>query len=215
MDYIDFFKQGTIKKYKIGSTVDYSDPANRKYFKASTLPGTLTGNQPLKYSDYFIDPAIEEQPTEVKAAINTDYSGFTVTDPITGQKTLTAETPIKIVTARNTNVTTDQLMALVPLFKKNGIPIIVTSSTRSEAKTSNGSTSWHDKGQALDIVPANGDFDGLRTLLQTNPEIRQAMANIGVGYIDETTEEMLAKTGGTGKHFHVGPDNLAIKTFNA
>jgi len=36
------------------------------------------------------------------------------------------------------------------------------------------------------------------------------MQNQGYGILDETTEEMLAKTKGTGAHFHIGRDKSAL-----
>jgi len=66
----------------------------------------------------------------------------------------------------------------------------------------------------MDIVPTNGDFSSLLILLESDPEIRTAMANIGVGYLDETTDKMLNITKGTSKHIHIGPDHSAIAYFN-
>lgn len=37
------------------------------------------------------------------------------------------------------------------------------------------------------------------------------MRDNGYGILDETTAEMLAKTDGTGAHFHIGKDQLAIE----
>lgn len=120
----------------------------------------------------------------------------------------------RILTKRNEKVTKEQLLSLVELFKAKGVPVTVTSLERPGAKTSNKSTSWHATGQAMDIVPTNGDFSSLLMLLESDPEIRMAMANIGVGYLDETTDKMLNITKGTGKHIHIGPDHSAIAYFN-
>lgn len=37
------------------------------------------------------------------------------------------------------------------------------------------------------------------------------MRNKGFGILDETTPEMLSKTGGTGAHFHIGRDKSALE----
>ena len=34
-----------------------------------------------------------------------------------------------------------------------------------------------------------------------------------LGILDERSKEMLAKTGGTGAHFHIGPDGAAVANF--
>ncbi len=115
---------------------------------------------------------------------------------------------------RNTDVTKEQLLSIAELFKQKGIPVRITSLERPGAKTASGHTSWHATGQAMDIVPESGDFTALLSLLESDPEVRGAMAKIGVGYIDETTAEMMARTHATGKHIHIGPDNLAIQFFN-
>ena len=33
------------------------------------------------------------------------------------------------------------------------------------------------------------------------------------GILDERSKEMLAQTGGTGAHFHIGPDRAAVANF--
>lgn len=47
-----------------------------------------------------------------------------------------------------------------------------------------------------------------------NPLIRYYFSKRGLGVLDETTPDMMARTGATGKHFHIGPDKLAIQTWN-
>jgi len=47
----------------------------------------------------------------------------------------------------------------------------------------------------------------------SSPRLIQWMKDNDFGIIDETNQEMLAKTGGTGPHFHIGKDKLAVNTF--
>lgn len=106
------------------------------------------------------------------------------------------------------------------LFKDAGIDIEITSSYRSGATTKSGRTSWHsvkDKygnSRAYDIKPINGDFQALKNAMINNPLIRYYFSKRGLGVLDETTPDMMARTGATGKHFHIGPDKLAIQTWN-
>lgn len=106
------------------------------------------------------------------------------------------------------------------LFKDAGIDIEITSSYRPGATTKSGRTSWHsvkDKygnSRAYDIKPTNGDFQALKNAMINNPLIRYYFSKKGLGVLDETTPDMMARTGATGKHFHIGPDKLAIQTWN-
>ena len=67
---------------------------------------------------------------------------------------------------------------------------------------------------AVDIVPLDWDFNKLRQDLINNPNIREYFADNGLGIIDETTKYMMQRTGATGKHFHIGPDVLAVQTWD-
>lgn len=67
-------------------------------------------------------------------------------------------------------------------------------------------TAW-----ALDIVPAKGyTFADLQREL-THPALQVYFRNNGLGVYDETTQEVLAKTGGTGPHYHVGRNKFGPK----
>ena len=97
---------------------------------------------------------------------------------------------------------------------EKGVPVKITSLTRPGAKTKQGNMSRHAYGKAMDIVPLDGNFDALLRLMTTDAEVMNAMNNLGIGFIDETSEEMLKKTGGTGPHIHVGDDKLAVSYFS-
>lgn len=106
------------------------------------------------------------------------------------------------------------------ILQEEGIKVRITSEYRPGSRTSNGSASWHSQkdangnSRAIDIVPVDGDFEKLRWELINNPEIRQYFADNGLGIIDETSSDMMRRTGATGKHFHIGPDTLAVQTWN-
>lgn len=98
---------------------------------------------------------------------------------------------------------------LLDLFNKYGLKIRVTSGYREGATTKQGNKSHHASGMAIDIVPEDGDFSKLAKTIRETPEIKNYMISKGLGVLDETTQEMLARTGGTGAHYHIGPDRIA------
>ena len=106
------------------------------------------------------------------------------------------------------------------LFKDAGIKVRVTSSYRPGSRTSSGKTSWHSikdeygNSRAYDIVPIDGNFNSLREAMINNPLVKYYFSKKGLGVLDETSPSMMAKTGATGKHFHIGPDKLALETWN-
>lgn len=101
------------------------------------------------------------------------------------------------------------------LFDKAGINVTVTSGKRKAGAVGKaGARSHHVGGNAVDIVPGKGEtFDSIRTKMINHPEILQFFHENGLGVIDETTPENMAKTGATGKHFHIGPDQWATRTW--
>lgn len=122
-------------------------------------------------------------------------------------------TPGKIEFARE-GIDVGNLAELLNLFSKEGINVRVTSGKREGAKTSSGKISHHSTGDAIDITPIEGEtFEDLYRKIKSNKKIMDYMKNTGYGLIDETTPEMLAKTGGTGAHFHIGKDKLGQTFF--
>jgi hypothetical protein len=109
----------------------------------------------------------------------------------------------------------DSLRQLAKLLEQKGVPVRITSIERPGARTSNGSMSHHSTGKAMDVVPVDRDFEKLQNVLTTDPEVIYFMNMLGIGFIDETTKEMLRRTGGTGPHYHFGPDKLAIKHYRS
>jgi len=104
------------------------------------------------------------------------------------------------------------LVDLQNLFTKYNLPITITSGYREGAVTSNGSPSFHASGEAMDIVPTEGHtFQEIADIIRNTPEIANFMKSHKLGVLDETSKEMLARTGGTGAHYHVGRDKNAYK----
>lgn len=101
------------------------------------------------------------------------------------------------------------------LLDKKGIKYIKSSGYRPNAKTKSGNDSWHSKldqwgnSQAIDLVFS--DFEKARKAIYSDPELVAYLMNNKLGLLEETTPGVLAKTGGTGKHFHLGPDRWALQ----
>ena len=108
-----------------------------------------------------------------------------------------------------------ETISLPDLLKQEGVDFTITSSYRPNAVTKSGHKSNHSiEGGAYDIKPANGKtFEDLRNEIYSNPTIVQWMNDHGWGIIEETTSEVMAKTGATGKHWHFGPDSIGVENF--
>ena len=66
-------------------------------------------------------------------------------------------------------------------------------------------TSRHNTGEAMDFAPTPELAAFIRS-----PQGTALMQQYRVGYLDETTKEALAKSGGTGAHFHIGRDSALV-----
>ena len=66
-------------------------------------------------------------------------------------------------------------------------------------------TSRHNTGEAMDFAPTPELASFIRS-----PQGDALMRQYRVGYLDETTKEALAKSGGTGAHFHIGKDSALV-----
>lgn len=116
-------------------------------------------------------------------------------------------------------------MSLEQLIKEQNLPIKITSSYRPHNTSKSGNKSHHTKldeygnPTAYDIQPlingkvdkSNYAFNYLREVINSNPVARQWFKDHDYGILDETTPSMMAKTGATGKHFHIGPDRGAVR----
>ena len=121
-------------------------------------------------------------------------------------------------------------MSFEDLIKTYNLPIQISSGYRGKngfrgGKTKSGKQSNHNKldehghPMAYDIQPlVNGKVDksdsafaNLRKILANNYNVREWFKMRNWGILDETTPQMMAKTGATGKHFHIGPDRAAVR----
>ena len=121
-------------------------------------------------------------------------------------------------------------MSFEDLIKTYNLPIQISSGYRGKngfrgGKTKSGKQSNHNKldehghPMAYDIQPlVNGKVDksdsafaNLRNILANNYDVKEWFRMRDWGILDETTPQMMAKTGATGKHFHIGPDRAAVR----
>ena len=115
---------------------------------------------------------------------------------------------------KDSSIQVGEMQGLLDAFADAGISLRITSGTRPGATTKQGKLSNHALGRALDITPVVGqtpeDFKDLAEKIRNSPDLVKYMQDHGYGILDETTPEALARTGGTGAHWHIGPDNAAI-----
>lgn len=150
------------------------------------------------------------------------FSGATTPESIEISE-VTEETPAETVPVQSVSPTVThrggkhnvsaQLQGVLDIFDKYGIGYNVTSGHRPGATTAQGRQSFHATGHAMDITPKGMTYDDWKERIRNTPEIQEYFRNNNLGILDETTPEMLKRTGGTGAHWHIGPDQIAVKTF--
>lgn len=185
---------------------NYKTPKKKKYIKKKQEGGQIEVSEfnPIQISlKKFQYPEINYEDSD-----DLDLSNFQL-----------ANTPIIINThVQETSKTDPNLknLSLEQLLKEEGVKAKITSGFRKGAKTSQGKDSNHshldDNGHAgaYDIVPTDGNFENLRKEIYGNPRIVQWLKQKGWGILEETSKEVMNKTGATGKHWHFGPDTAAV-----
>ena len=163
------------------------------------------------------DPEVNQQiEWEDPSTINWGTTPATVTSVETQQQSIT--TPVQHV-FKTPDIDTGEMKEFLDVLADAGIAVRVTSGVRPGAKTSSGNTSWHSQGRALDITPVSGttreDFNKLKDQILNAPTVIKYMQDHNIGILDETLDETLQKTGGSGWHFHIGPDQSALKGLQA
>lgn len=117
----------------------------------------------------------------------------------------------------STNYSGLEDLSLEDLIKQENLPVRISSAYRKGSRTKSGHASNHSKldkhgkSVAHDIVPLNGDFEDLARILYSNPRFVAWLKAKGYGILEETTPGVMARTGATGKHFHIGPDTWALE----
>lgn len=129
----------------------------------------------------------------------------------------TPETTVKTETDsgkhvfKRDNINVGNMQTLLDEASKYGIYFRITSGLRPGARTKQGNTSHHASGNAIDVTPIEGQtYADLTTKIKNSPEFVKWMREHGYGIYDETTAEVMAKTGASGAHWHIGPDRVAV-----
>lgn len=167
------------------------------------------------YIDSYNDPFIDtlQLPITKQDKSNQGFAGW---KPLTNNQV-----------SQNSNLAN---MSFEDLVKTYNLPIQISSGYRGKngfrgGKTKSGKQSNHNKldehghPMAYDIQPlVNGKVDksdsafaNLRNILANNQDVKEWFRMRNWGILDETTPQMMAKTGATGKHFHIGPDRAAVR----
>ena len=142
----------------------------------------------------------------------------TTSTPVTSTTTTTALIPLPTEKKRGTTVYKTEGMNignmqwLIDLLEEEGLNTRVTSGFREGAVTSNGHTSNHASGNALDVTAVDGEnLEDWYKAVISNKRITDELKKRRYGILREDTDAALAKTGGSGYHYHIGPDQSAIK----
>ena len=102
----------------------------------------------------------------------------------------------------------------IDLAAQEGVSFTIYSGVRPNAMTKGENKSNHSVGMALDIGPGKGQtFADLKRQILASPKLLAYMQQHGIGIINETIPEVMAQTGATGPHFHVGPDTWGKEHF--
>lgn len=170
---------------------------------------TATQETAVTPEDHEVDQQIE---WEDPSTINWETTPATITSVGTQQQSII--TPVQHV-FKTPDIDTGEMKEFLDVLADAGIAVRVTSGARPGARTSSGNTSWHSLGRALDITPVSGttreDFNKLKDQILNAPTVIKYMQDHNIGILDETLDETLQRTGGSGWHFHIGPDQSALK----
>ena len=191
--------------------------------------------EPTKVEDTIIE--VEDIPTEITTPVQTQnvapeqnnnpnrpiriprpQQQFSPPENITAPADATNVATIKIPKGKieyaRPNIQVGNMQELINLMVEEGISFRITSGYRPGAKTKQGRPSHHGAGNAIDITPIKGQtWDDLLSQMRRSKRFLDYMRSHKFGILDERSKEMLAQTGGTGAHFHIGPDRAAVTNF--
>ena len=188
-------------KNKLSETKDKSEIITDNGPKTFSLDAFDLLNPKQQTIVEFSEPILIEHPYIKETNLENHTGESTITDLVIAKPKLG-----KIELASN-NLNVGNMAELLNLFVQEGINVRVTSGVRQGAKTKSGRTSYHSSGDAIDIIPVKGEtFESLKAKIKGSDKIMKYMKAHGLGLIDETTPEMMRKTGATGAHFHIGKD---------
>ena len=159
---------------------------------------------------------ITETQVQEEPASQVTYTAPTQTSaPVQSIKQPSPIIPKGVVEYKSEGLDVGNMKELIELMKDEGISFRITSGNRPGARTKKGTPSHHGTGNALDITPIKGQtWDDLIGQMKKSKRFITYMREHKLGILDERSKEMLAKTGGTGAHFHIGPDINAVSNFN-
>lgn len=161
----------------------------------------------IVYNDQLFEPAYTVQPTEEVVA-----------DPEITIEESKERRKFKKKTEDTKQY--DHTISFQQLCKNIGIDVKVTSELRPGAKTKSGKSSNHGltdewgRSRAIDVVPTDGDFEGFKNKLLNSQEARNWFQKRGYGIINEIIPQVKSKTGASGNHFHIGPDQWGQRVWN-
>ena len=202
------------------------------YIKKARIPNRIKkGENGLKFNEFkAVQPTnrfmSESTITNPDLKINTDqysdFANYKSIDQIQQELKQKRETAIQVPEIDYSS------MSLEQLIEQENLPIKIVSSHRPGSVTKSGNTSHHSKldeygnSRAYDIQPMfNGKIDKsdigfkrLTDIIMNNANARKWFQSHGFGILDETNASMMERTGATGKHFHIGPDKIALSGWN-
>lgn len=164
-------------------------------------------------SDSDSDPVSDQITFQDPSSIDwSKIAGYENTPIITQSQGITPATkPRGKHVFKTSDIQVGEMQGLLDAFADAGISLRITSGTRPGARTAQGKQSNHAIGRALDVTPVEGQtFEDLAEAIRNSPDLVAYMREHGYGIYDETTPEALSRTGGTGAHWHLGPDQNAI-----
>lgn len=165
--------------------------------------------QDITYPETLLAPQPVVQPTDEEAVVVVTEE----TDKPTGKRKFKRK-------SETTTKQYDHTISFQQLCKNIGVDVTVTSELRPGAKTSSGKDSNHrltdewGRSRAIDVVPKDGDFEGLKNKLLNSPEAKNWFQKRGYGIINEIIPQVKSKTKASGDHFHIGPDSWAQRIWN-
>lgn len=214
---MNYFKQfGTPKiigglTYKMSEIPVVTLPESVK-FTNEISPRRTTSIAPEIVEEQQETPIVQSLPEITNISITTPdapvATSTTATNPIVKQ-VMSTSTGKHVFKHKNMDV--GNMKALLDEAAKYGISFRVTSGVRPGAKTKQGKTSHHAHGNAIDITPVKGEtYADLANKIRNAPGFVKWMQDHGYGIYDETTPKVMARTGASGAHWHIGPDKVAI-----
>ena len=180
-------------------------------------------SKPTKSNDITIYPVTKQE----ESFYRTDFSPVNKptirnTNHIADRQYIETFPVITNPTLVNTDI--EDLLKQEGITSVNGKKIKFGSRSRRADNTSYGVKNSHHKeidkhngyANARDISIVGGtdkDYSDFRKMLLDNDRIRQWFSQKKWGIINEITPYVMRRTNATGRHFHFGPDQWAVRTW--